>query len=169
MWTEKSLKEKIIENKGFCLEGALTELLPLALDITEDPKKIPYVFTEISSDSIDKVQVAAFPPEDLASALTVQNYHAMLNYLKEECRRRPETISSQKNNGFKMMIDFNNDGKPTRDVSHLFSIYTSVHDSPYCLSLSSSGEGYNAFSGPSKIRLEIRCEDFMGPNKHTFT
>jgi len=169
MWTEKSLKEKIIENKSFTLDAALTELLPLALDITEDSKKIPYAFTQIHSDPVSRVEVRAFSPEDSPNGLTVQNYHAMLKYLKEEFDKRPEHVQDQKNHGFKLMIDFDNGGSPTHDLVNLFRIYASVHHDAYCLSLSCGSHGYRAFSGPSKIRMAMRCEDFLGPNRHTFT
>jgi len=88
------------------LSGALTELLPLAMDITENSKKMPYVFTEISSYPTDKAQVIAFSPEDLSSDLTVQNYHAMLKYLEKDFKRGPQDFKAQQSQGFRLMIDF---------------------------------------------------------------
>mgnify|MGYP001602012620 CR=1 FL=1 len=168
MWTKRSLAKKLVEYKGFDIDGVLTELLPLALDITENPRRMPYAYTDRDSDPISKVEFRQISTDSLRDSLTVQNYHAMLKYLEEHFRKNPEEVESQRKQGFRLSINFSNEGRPTRDTTNLFRLYTTIHDLSYCLSLSFGSDGYNAVAGPSKIRMQARCEDFLGPNRTAF-
>jgi hypothetical protein len=169
MWTEKLLKEKISIKGSFQLSGLLTELLPLALDITEDSKKIPYVFSEPGlEDLADRIHAIEISPSTSPDELTVKNYHAMLRFLDNHFKENPYYIKDQKDKGFFLLIDFEDFGRPNTNSYPISRVYTSVNNVAYDLCLSFRGDGYTAISRRSKTELQQRCEDFMGPNKRPF-
>lgn len=167
MWTEEQIKKIIQKYNGNYLRGTFDVLSSFALDLTEDAQKMPYVYNQDPRKTKLDMKTKVFLPATSADALTVQNYHGLLMYLNEEFKRDSVKFEVQQNNRDLLYICFENDGELHKEETSSWRISALNKGLPFFLEVRFGSGGYRAFSGEDLIRTQIRCRDFLGPNRIT--